>query len=142
MLTDESGTYTLDGLRPGAYVVFVHKGSAGAASSEATAVGGQTVQADMQIGNPATLTGTVRDATSSDPIQGARIGVGQFRPNIPVATSAGGGFSLADLAPGPETVWISRNGHKPKRIPVTLVAGQRRTTSRSTWTAPAASPRR
>ena len=104
VLTDESGTYTLDGLRPGAYIVFVHKGGAGAASREATAVGGQTVQADMQIGNPATLTGTVRDATSSDPIQGARIGVGQFRPNIPVATGAGGGFSLADLAPGPETV--------------------------------------
>ena len=70
----------------------------------------------------ATLRGTVADSTSSQPLEGASVGL-QGQPGG-TTSDAQGNFRLGGLAAGTYTLQVGALGYRAQALPVTLAAGE------------------
>lgn len=101
-VTDGSGNYSVSGLAPGTYIV---AGSAPNYSSEirgAIVVSNVTTTVDIPLDpNPGTLSGTVTNSVTTDPIAGAKVSVYEGMVLITtVLTDGSGNYLVSGLLPG------------------------------------------
>jgi hypothetical protein len=66
------------------------------------------------------ITGTVTDAATGQPVAGARVSV----PRLKLATGSNGSYSLAGLPPGSYRVTVSDYGYQTLAVTVTVTGGQ------------------
>jgi hypothetical protein len=84
---------------------------------------GQTARnVRIVLPRPATLTGTIRDEESRQPISGAVVqldgmpGLGGPNANAPATTDEQGNYSLAGVPPGPFSVRVEHSGYKGRIV--------------------------
>lgn len=101
-LTDPNGNYTLPGLAPGNYTLVAHAANFQSAEVGATVTSNSTTVVNFALlQNPGTISGTVIDAVTTNPIAGASIEV--FLGQTLVATDLtdpSGNYQIEGLAPG------------------------------------------
>jgi len=118
--TSASGQYTVQNLPVTTYAVTVSAGNyAGRSSSVAVGGGGTTTQDYMLQGNPGTITGTVTDATTAQPVAGATVSYSAGN----ATSDASGHYTLASVAEGTYAVTASAAGHGSASATVTVAAG-------------------
>ncbi|WP_436737700.1 MFS transporter [Streptomyces sp. BBFR102] len=114
------GSYALDAPEPGSYVLIA---SADGFQPQASTVvvGEQPLGYDILLSGTSGLTGTVR--TESDgPVAGAMVIVTDVRGDV-LATGASdeeGAFAFSALVPGPVTITVNAEGHRPAALPVEI----------------------
>lgn len=120
--TDEDGTYTLENVLTGDQVVRVWKWGYFSASADVDVVAGETSVADVALDTLTfgTLTGTVTDATTAEPIEGAWVRVG-WRFGV---TDADGSYTLEDVVTGDRNVRVSKWGYYSSSATVTILPGE------------------
>ncbi len=105
-LTDSLGNYTLSGLAPGDYIIVAEADSYQTASQPVQIIMNMTQTVNFTLlPNPGTISGTVTDADTSKPIDGASVAL--YRGSILIAfaqTDADGFYTLPNLAPGSYTL--------------------------------------
>ena len=101
--TDENGVYTA-ALAAGDYEVTVSAFGYAEQTQTATVPEGETVSLDflLEAASEFTVSGTVTNAETGEPVQGATVGLGS--PIEPVTTDADGTFSFADVPAGTYTL--------------------------------------
>ncbi len=110
-LTDPNGNYEIPNLSPGNYIVTASKDTFQTQFVGATVTAGATTVVNFALLTPpGTISGTVTDAITTDPIEGATVSVFSGRTFIAKAlTDVNGQYSIPDLMPGQYTV-IARTG--------------------------------
>jgi len=118
--TDATGHYSVAGIAVSSYSVSAQAG--GYQSQTATAVvgGGSTATQNFALtAQTSRLTGTVTDATTSQPIAGATVSAGAAS----AATNSSGVYSISGLAPGTYTATATATGYTSQSASVTVTAG-------------------
>jgi hypothetical protein len=123
-VADASGRFTLGALAAGTVTVDVSASGFVAQQQAVTIVAGQTVDLVVRlVAVPApgrsSIVGTVVDAATGAPIEGAMVAGG----GLTVVTGSAGGFVLSDLAPGTITVTVSATGYTTRQQSVTVASG-------------------
>ncbi|MEU2155392.1 MFS transporter [Streptomyces sp. NPDC019396] len=113
------GSYALDAPAPGSYVLIA---SADGFQPQATnvVVGDEPLGNDIALSGTSGLTGTVVTADDRAPVEGAMVIVTDVRGDV-LATgtsAADGGFTFAELVPGPVTLAVNAAGFRPLALPV------------------------
>jgi hypothetical protein len=123
-ISDEAGTFRLDRMPPGKYVLVASAPGQPAGKSESVEVDvGQTVRnVRIVLPRPATLSGTIRDEDSGQPIAGAKVhldgltGGGGPNANPPGTSDEQGNYSLVGVPPGPFSVRVEHNAYKNRTV--------------------------
>ncbi|MFD7611257.1 MFS transporter [Streptomyces sp. NPDC059828] len=115
------GSYALDAPAPGSYVLIA---SADGFQPQATTVvvGGEPLGNDIALSGTSGLAGTVVTADDRAPVEGAMVIVTDVRGDV-LATgtsAADGGFTFAELVPGPVTLAVNAAGFRPLALPVDI----------------------
>ncbi|RFU87356.1 MFS transporter [Streptomyces triticagri] len=113
------GGYALDAPGAGSYVLIA---SADGFQPQASTVvvGESPVSYDIQLSGTSGLTGVVRGAETALPVGGAMVVVTDVRGDV-LATGLSdeqGEFAFGELVPGPVTVAVNAEGHRPMALPV------------------------
>jgi len=119
--TDESGSYSLDGMSDGAYQVSVS--GPGVAYRKAFAVSGDTA-GDIALPG-VTVSGAVIDSSTSQPIEGASVQAEtgaetQAFSMKRAVTDSNGSYSIDDVDPGNYKVTARKTGYQLKTQPVSV----------------------
>ncbi|MCX5922732.1 MAG: carboxypeptidase regulatory-like domain-containing protein [Candidatus Dependentiae bacterium] len=113
-LTDENGNYSITGLAAGDYIVVAGATNFGTASTGATVTANNSTVVDFVLsGVFGSISGTVTDATTTDPIAGVTIGIfdgPEFL--VSVITDANGNYQVDDLTPGDYTVIATASNYQ------------------------------
>jgi protocatechuate 3,4-dioxygenase beta subunit len=123
-ITDPAGQFLLERLPPGRYVLTASAdGRPPARSSSIEVEAGRTTHhARITLARGAALAGTITDAETRRPIEGARV-------SLDAVTSTGanaiegstsdetGAYELKGVPPGPFSVRVSREGYRTKIVP-------------------------
>lgn len=120
-----NGSYTLSNVPPGAQTLNASKPGFRAATAQVTVISGQTVTQDISLSpdpGTGTITGTVRNAATGNPLDGATVAVAGT--SISMTTSANGVYTLNNVPAGAQTLNASANGFIATTTPVTVTAGQ------------------
>jgi len=118
--TDPTGRYTAAGIAVSSYTVTAQ--ASGHVSQTATAVvgGGSTTTQNFALNQTGgTLTGTVTDARTAQPIAGASVSAG----TASTTSSASGQYTLAGLTPGTYTVTASATGYTSQSATAAVTSG-------------------
>lgn len=116
---DAEGRYRLEGLRPGRWVVSAAALGYAPSEEHPVEIGEGVAEADLALGRGGRLHGRVRDRATASPLAGARVdleGVLAARDApVPVlastTTDETGAFSLAGVAPGLRSIFVSAERH-------------------------------
>ncbi len=110
-VTDPNGFYQIQNLSPGNYTVTASKATYQTQAIGATVTAGATTTVDFALVlTPGTISGTVTDAVTTSPIEGASVSVFSGQTFIANAlTDVMGNYTIPNLAPGQYTV-IARAG--------------------------------
>ncbi|MED4278752.1 carboxypeptidase regulatory-like domain-containing protein, partial [Priestia megaterium] len=108
-VTDLNGNFQLTNLPPGEVTIIISTPNFATETQTLTLTPGETVSTDVSLTPlPGTITGTIANEQTGDPIEGAIITVRQFSPAGPIATSTTtntqGQFSTINLPPGTYTI--------------------------------------
>ena len=130
-LTDGNGDYLITGLQPGNYVI-----KAGAAGYQlgvqgVSVVADQTVTANFSLSpDPGTISGTVTDAITLNPIAGASVQILQGTTLLSSGlTDSNGNFIFPSFAPGSYTITVSAAGYQTFSISTQVVSDRTTTTA-------------
>ncbi|MFG3507202.1 MFS transporter [Streptomyces sp. NPDC047821] len=115
------GGYALDAPGPGSYVLIA---SADGFQPQASTVvaGAEPLAYDILLSGTSGLVGSVRAAEGGEPVEGAMVIVTDVRGDV-LATGTStqdGTFAFAELVPGPVTVAVNADGHRPLALPVEI----------------------
>ena len=114
-VTGEDGRYTLTTARTGAFLLV---GSAAGYRPAAipVQVTGEAVDADVQLAGSAGAGGTIRDAVTGDPVEGATVVAVNTAGEVLTSTSTGadGSFFLPGLAAAEHTLAVRAAGYRPQ----------------------------
>jgi protocatechuate 3,4-dioxygenase beta subunit len=123
-VADPTGQFLLERLPPGRYVLTASAdGRPPARSASITVDAGRTTHhVRITLARGATLSGTILDADTREPIAGARVALDAATSsgaNAIQGTSsdASGAYSLKGVPPGPFSVRVSRDGYRTKIVP-------------------------
>lgn len=123
-ITDPAGQFLLERLPPGRYILTASaEGRPPARSSSIEVEPGRTTHhVRISLARGATLSGTIVDGQTRQPIAGARVVLDAVTSTganaIEGATSdASGAYSLDGAPPGPFSVRVSREGYRTKIVP-------------------------
>ncbi len=123
--TNGSGAYSAPNLAPGIYNVVAAATGFQMQSQGATVLAGVLTVVDFALSsNPGTISGTVTDANTTNPIAGALVEV--FNGSILLGftdTDVSGNYTILDLAPGSYTVTASADGYQTKTVGASVTAG-------------------
>jgi hypothetical protein len=122
--TDVTGTYHVDGLKPGDFHVTAVKAGLGGADRTAKVLDAVAVSADLALKVAGTITGTVTQDGSNTPIAGATVSTDAPGRGTPAVTGADGKFVVPQIPPGTHHMWVRASGRLPVSQPVTLAPGQ------------------
>lgn len=123
-INDDSGAFRLDRMPAGKYVLVASAPGQPPGKSESVEVdAGQTARnVRIVLPRPATLTGTIRDEDSSQPIAGAIVhldgltGGGGPNANAPATSDEQGNYSLLGVPPGPFSVRVEHSDYKNRIV--------------------------
>lgn len=123
--TDAAGAYSLEDVVTGDRTVRVTKWGYYTSTATVEVLDGETTTYDVALeplgfGN---VSGTITDATTGDPIAGARVQVGfwWFQSDY---TDATGAYTIEDVLAADHTVYVSSLGYYPASTSVTVVDGE------------------
>ncbi|MCK6586040.1 MAG: carboxypeptidase regulatory-like domain-containing protein [Polyangiaceae bacterium] len=123
-ISDAAGQFLLERLPPGRYVLTASADGRPPARSSSIEVepGRTTHHVRITLARGATLSGTILDAETRQPIAGARVVLDAATSTganaIDGATSdASGAYSLQGVPPGPFSVRVAREGYRTKIVP-------------------------
>ncbi len=124
-ITDPNGNYNFPNLAPGTYTVTAAAPNYQRQVKVATVTSNQVTFVNFALtGNPGTISGTVTDAATTNPIPDATIAVFQERTFIDSAiTDINGDYTIPDLAPGDYTVLAIKEGYQSAFSQKTVIAG-------------------
>ena len=118
--TDGSGHYSVAGIAVTSYSMTAQAGGYQSQSATATVGGGSMTTQNFALTTQATrLSGTVTDASTSNPIAGATVSAGTGS----AVTDASGAYTIDGLAPGTYTATATASGYASQSASVTLTAG-------------------
>jgi len=118
--TDSGGHYTLSGVPQGTYTVSASAPGYVPGSATVTVSPGATATQDFALTfAPGTITGTVSDAGSGEPISGATVSCSCGSGGI---TNGFGSYTLSGITPGTYTVTASATGYAAQSASVTVAA--------------------
>jgi len=105
-LTDPNGNYQVQNLAPGSFVVTASKPTYQTQALGAIVTANATTIVNFALEkNPGTISGTVTDATTTNPISGVNIQVFDRRILVGIGvTDTNGNYTIPDLIPGQYTV--------------------------------------
>lgn len=108
-LTDSSGNYSINSLAPGSYTIRAGKSIFNTIVQGLVITAGTTTTADFSLkSNPGSITGTVTDASTSQPVRGATLLVTDGGALVASAlTDANGQYQIDQLNPGSYTITTS-----------------------------------
>ena len=125
-----TGEFTWEGLAAGRYVLTASADGRPPARSDSLTVdaGRTTSHVRIVLAKGATLVGTVTDAATRAPIEGATVGLDaqtQTGANAiaPVTTDASGAFTLVGVPPGPFSIRVAHPEHRTKIVPGLVTRG-------------------
>jgi len=123
-ITDPNGTYQVIDLAPGDYFVVAGKDSYQIQFAAATVLSNETTTVNFAlISDPGTISGTVTDASTTDPIPNATVAVFQGTTFIHFElTDSSGDYTISNLAPGTYTVLAFAEGFQAAFSTETVVA--------------------
>ncbi|MDG4860866.1 MFS transporter [Streptomyces sp. T-3] len=123
-IAHEDGAYGVDAPGAGSYVLIASADGFQPQASTVT-VGDAPVAYDILLSGTSGLAGVVRMADGAKPVVGAMVVVTDVRGDVLATGQTGeqGEFAFGDLVPGPVTVAVNAEGHRPLALPVE-VAGQ------------------
>ncbi|MDI3388673.1 MFS transporter [Streptomyces sp. B-S-A8] len=123
-IAQQDGGYVLDAPGAGSYVLIA---SADGFQPQASTVvvGAEPLAYDVQLSGTSGLAGVVRTADGAKPVVGAMVVVTDVRGDVLATGQSGeqGEFGFGELVPGPVTLAVNAEGHRPLALPVD-VAGQ------------------
>ncbi|MFC7306087.1 MFS transporter [Streptomyces monticola] len=123
-IAQADGGYALDAPGAGSYVLIAS--ADGFQPQASTVVVGDTPLAyDMLLSGTSGLAGVVHTADGAKPVVGAMVVVTDVRGDVLATGQTGeqGEFAFGELVPGPVTLAVNAEGHRPLALPVD-VAGQ------------------
>ncbi|MDQ8705912.1 MFS transporter [Streptomyces sp. LHD-70] len=123
-IAQNDGGYVLDAPGAGSYVLIA---SADGFQPQASTVvvGTEPLAYDMLLSGTSGLAGVVHTADGAKPVVGAMVVVTDVRGDVLATGQTGeqGEFAFGELVPGPVTLAVNAEGHRPLALPVD-VAGQ------------------
>ncbi|MFM9369081.1 MFS transporter [Streptomyces sp. Da 82-17] len=123
-IAQQDGGYVLDAPGAGSYVLIA---SADGFQPQASTVvvGDEPLAYDVLLSGTSGLAGVVRAADGGKPVAGAMVVVTDVRGDVLATGLTGeqGEFTFGELVPGPVTLAVNAEGHRPLALPVD-VAGQ------------------
>ncbi|MDI3402656.1 MFS transporter [Streptomyces cavernicola] len=123
-IAQNDGGYVLDAPGAGSYVLIA---SADGFQPQASTVvvGAEPLAYDVLLSGTSGLAGVVRTADGAKPVVGAMVVVTDVRGDVLATGQTGeqGEFTFGELVPGPVTLAVNAEGHRPLALPVD-VAGQ------------------
>ena len=125
--TAADGTYTYEDVEPGQYVLAAEAdGFEQSANTSVTVADGETVTADFALTpeggsepEDGTVTGTVTDEATGDPIDGAEVD----KDGRTTTTGPQGDYTFDDVEPGTYTVTADADGYEPASRTAEIVDG-------------------
>jgi hypothetical protein len=119
--TDGTGLYTLINVPPGTYTVTAAAADHVAGSAPVTVTSGNPTTQDFLLTQTGTISGTVTDAATTNPIQGATV---SYSGGSTVTSAGQYTFSQVDPSGSPYTVSVSASGYASQTSsPLTVTAG-------------------
>lgn len=119
--TGGDGSYTLTGLPAGAQTVIASAANYNSAEATIIALADQAITQDFFLApTVGAITGTVRNATTNQPIAGATVTAG----GVTTTTGASGAYTLNNVPAGAQTLSASATDFNPASLGVTVLAGQ------------------
>lgn len=124
-LTDINGNYEIDELSPGDYFVVAQANNYQDATSAASISPSSTTIVNFSLSpNPGTISGTIIDAATTNPIAGAHILVFSGSNLITFSVSdPNGTYVIPNLAPGTYFVLVRANGYRAAVSSEIVIAG-------------------
>ncbi|MFF1556289.1 MFS transporter [Streptomyces sp. NPDC058279] len=113
------GSYAVDAPGSGSYVLIAAADGFQPLASTIV-VNGEPVSYDILLSGTSGLGGVVRTAETGAPVEGAMVIVTDVRGDVLATgtTDGQGGFTFAELVPGPVTVAVNAPGRRPKALHV------------------------
>ena len=122
--TNGAGMYTAADLAPGDYIVLARASGYQGQAQGAAVIVAMTTTADFSLQpNPGSIGGQVTDASTSNPIEDAQIGVYLGSVQVGFAnTDSSGNYNVPDLAPGDYVVVASSANYGPQAVGASVAA--------------------
>jgi protocatechuate 3,4-dioxygenase beta subunit len=127
---DPDGEFAIPALPKGKLLVTVSSYGWAPSEEREVTIADEEVRADFTLDRGATVTGTVVDADTNEPIGGAKVSIeGAFggRRTVQVYATArtepDGRFDLRGVAPGPQSLLVAAADHHGKLVAVNLKLG-------------------
>ncbi len=126
ILTDTNGQYSISEFAPGNYTVIASAPNFSAAVAGATVTAGNTTTVNFALlANPGSISGTVTDAATTNPIPGATVQVRNSFVVIATAlTDANGNYNFPNLPPDTYSVTASAPGFQREVKIATVITNQ------------------
>ncbi|HTX00109.1 MAG TPA: carboxypeptidase regulatory-like domain-containing protein, partial [Acidimicrobiales bacterium] len=109
------GSFTIGGLAAGTYLVSANDTPDGLAPDTSAAVGvaagATTSGVELTLGEPATVEGTITDASTGDPVEGATVQSLASGGLSATTAASDGSYSLGGLPAGTQTIEVSAPGY-------------------------------
>jgi hypothetical protein len=129
LITDQTGTYSIDKITPGKYTITAKKNSYQSASAEIQITKGKTTTADLvlkfidtsTVVTPGKVAGVVHDGLTGLGIAG--VNVSTVPATSTVTTGNNGSYSIAEVAPGNVKITASKTGYASVTLTVNVESG-------------------
>lgn len=126
VLTDDSGHYTVSGLAPGNYLVLASASNFSISHTGASVSANQTTIVNFALSsNPGSLSGSVKDASTQNPVPGAIVTVKLDIVTIAQAvTDMNGNYTIFNLSPDTYEVTVSALGFQSQTQIAEVISNQ------------------
>jgi hypothetical protein len=122
--TAANGTYSINDILPGTYIVSVNKAGYGPGQTTIDIIAGETSNVDLSLmlqpPTTGSITGQICDIQTGTPIVGASV----VCAGISSITDSAGVYSLVDVDPGSQTINVSAAGYIGGHVTVTVTVGK------------------
>ncbi|MBW3113649.1 carboxypeptidase regulatory-like domain-containing protein [Bacillus sp. MCCB 382] len=127
-LTDINGNYSISGLPGGTVVVIVRASGYQSQSQVVTLIRGNTTNLDFQLeDNPASVSGTVTDIRTGQPISQVLVQIFPIGSQVPIRstlTDPNGFYILTGLPPGTYVIRFTSSGYPVKEVTIVIEEGE------------------